>query len=570
MAEQDVFLQKALEAEGRITADQFEAARRYMAEHDADLVDALVAGEAITGREIALIKADVCEAPFVNLADYEPSYGNAGLIPRSVAERYCVFPLFSIEGVLTLAMDDPLNLEAADQVRQMARCEVDPVLAEREQLRSLIARVYSLSHVRVSTDEADEPIIDSHTTEAHQPVVAAVNQMLADATDQRASDLHLNPDEHELHLRYRIDGVLHPKQGPPLSMHTALVQRLKVMAHLDLTQTRRPQDGKFRFRHAGVNIDVRMSTMPTVNGENIVLRFLANTQTIGDFHELGMSAAMGVEINQLLQQPYGMLLVTGPTGSGKTTTLYTALSRLNVSSRNIMTIEDPVEIRLPLVRQIQVHPEIGLTFANALRSILRQDPDVVLVGEIRDNETATIALQAALTGHLVLSTVHTNDAVGAIARLRDFGLPPFVINSAVLGVIAQRLVRRVCQHCSVPDEIDDLTMHRFSLDNDEGFLKGRGCSRCGQTGYRGRIGIYELLTFTPAVQVLVEEKASVERIREHAVRAGMRLMWRDGLEKARLGLTTLEEVTKAASIIAMDVPEELTLIESQVENRLIA
>ncbi|HRP61661.1 MAG TPA: GspE/PulE family protein, partial [Phycisphaerales bacterium] len=442
MAEQDVFLQKALDAEGRITADQFEAARRYMAEHDADLVDALVAGEAITGREIALIKADVCEAPFVNLADYEPSYGNAGLIPRSVAERYCVFPLFSIEGVLTLAMDDPLNLEAADQVRQMARCEVDPVLAEREQLRSLIARVYSLSHVRVSADEADEPIIDSHATDANQPVVAAVNQMLADATDQRASDLHLNPDEHELHLRYRIDGVLHPKQGPPLSMHTALVQRLKVMAHLDLTQTRRPQDGKFRFRHAGVNIDVRMSTMPTVNGENIVLRFLANTQTISDFHELGMSAAMGVEINQLLQQPYGMLLVTGPTGSGKTTTLYTALSRLNVSSRNIMTIEDPVEIRLPLVRQIQVHPEIGLTFANALRSILRQDPDVVLVGEIRDNETATIALQAALTGHMVLSTVHTNDAVGAIARLRDFGLPPFVINSAVLGVVAQRLVRR--------------------------------------------------------------------------------------------------------------------------------
>lgn len=570
MAEQDVFLQKALDAEGRITADQFEAARRYMAEHDADLVDALVAGEAITGREIALIKADVCEAPFVNLADYEPSYGNAGLIPRSVAERYCVFPLFSIEGVLTLAMDDPLNLEAADQVRQMARCEVDPVLAEREQLRSLIARVYSLSHVRVSADEADEPIIDSHATDANQPVVAAVNQMLADATDQRASDLHLNPDEHELHLRYRIDGVLHPKQGPPLSMHTALVQRLKVMAHLDLTQTRRPQDGKFRFRHAGVNIDVRMSTMPTVNGENIVLRFLANTQTISDFHELGMSAAMGVEINQLLQQPYGMLLVTGPTGSGKTTTLYTALSRLNVSSRNIMTIEDPVEIRLPLVRQIQVHPEIGLTFANALRSILRQDPDVVLVGEIRDNETATIALQAALTGHMVLSTVHTNDAVGAIARLRDFGLPPFVINSAVLGVVAQRLVRRVCQHCSVPDEIDDLTMHRFSLDSDEGFLKGRGCSRCGQTGYRGRIGIYELLTFTPAVQALVEEKAPVERIRERAVRAGMKLMWRDGLEKARLGLTTLEEVTKAASIIAMDVPEELTLIESEVENRLIA
>jgi type IV pilus assembly protein PilB len=248
-----------------------------------------------------------------------------------------------------------------------------------------------------------------------------------------------------------------------------------------------------------------------------------------------------------------MILVTGPTGSGKTTTLYTALSKLNDPSCNIMTIEDPVEIRLPYVRQIQAHPEIGMTFSAALRSMLRQDPDVVLVGEIRDAETATIALQAALTGHMVLSTIHTNDAVGAIARLRDFGLPSFVINSAVLGVLAQRLVRRVCADCAQAAAVDELTRCRFQLESSVGgFVKGRGCGRCGQTGYRGRVGLFELLPFTPAVRALVDQGGSVERIRELAVSVGMRQMWQDGVEKARLGQTTLEEVASAASVIVIE------------------
>src|SRR6185503_13155154 len=325
---------------------------------------------------------------------------------------------------------------------------------ERQLLRSLIGRAYSLGHVQVestSVETESRPGVDENS----QPVVAAVNQLLADAAHERASDVHINPDERELRIRFRIDGVLHSKQGPSLSMHSGIVQRLKVMSNLDLTQSRRPQDGKFRFRHEGQTIDVRLSTLPTVCGENVVLRLLSSTQTIHDFHELGIPVAMATEFSALLEQPYGMILVTGPTGSGKTTTLYAALNRLNDPSSNIMTIEDPVEIRMPLVRQIQVHTEIGMTFASALRSILRQDPDVVLVGEIRDAETAAIALQAALTGHLVLSTVHTNDAVGAVARLRDFGLPSFVINSAVLGVLAQRLVRRVCPECTMPARIDD-------------------------------------------------------------------------------------------------------------------
>ncbi|UCD74464.1 MAG: type II/IV secretion system protein, partial [Phycisphaerales bacterium] len=426
MHDQDVFLQRALLDASLVTPEQLATARQHGADHDVDLVDALVQTEVLTSRQIALTRADLCEVPFVSIADYETCFANTGLVPRAVAERYFVFPLFMIDDVLTLAMEDPLNLDAADQVRQVAKCEVDPVLCDRELLRALIARAYSLSAAESDGGDAVEVEIDAVDIESSQPVVAAVNQMMADAADERASDIHLNPDEHELHLRHRIDGVLHEKQGPPLSMHLPIVQRLKVMAHLDLTQTRRPQDGKFRFRHRGEQVDVRLSTIPTVCGENVVMRLLTNNVAIQDFHELGMPASLAAEMRDLLIQPYGMLLVTGPTGSGKTTTLYTCLSKLNDPSRNILTIEDPVEIRMPYVRQVQVHTEIGLTFASALRSILRQDPDVVLVGEIRDNETATIALQAALTGHLVLSTVHTNDAAGAVARLRDYGLPSFV------------------------------------------------------------------------------------------------------------------------------------------------
>lgn len=552
MRDQDIFLEKALLEDGLIDSQKLADAKKYGTENNLDLVDALVRSQALTGRDIALTKADLCETPYVELTDYEPAYVNTQLIPRVVAERFCAFPLFMIDGVLTLAMDNPLNLDATDQVRQIAKCEVDPVQCERQALRELITRAYSLSHGQ-HAPKAENKDKAKDSLDTSEPIVAAVNQLLADAISQGASDIHLNPDENALHVRYRIDGVLQMRQGPSLTMHASMVQRLKVMANLDLTQTRRPQDGKFRVKNGSDQVDVRLSTMPTVCGENVVMRLLASTQTIHDFPQLGMPTWIMSDIKNVLDQPYGMLLVTGPTGSGKTTTLYTALSKLNDPSRNIMTIEDPVEIRMPLVRQIQVFPEIGLTFASALRSILRQDPDVVLVGEIRDAETATIALQAALTGHLVLSTVHTNDAVGAISRLRDFGLPSFVINSAVLGVVAQRLVRRVCSQCVTADHLDDLTRRRFDLEeNVTGFVRGRGCGRCSQSGYRGRVGLYEMLTFTNAVKAIVEQGASADRIRELAVTQGMRLMWQDGVEKARLGQTTLEEVASAASVIQIE------------------
>ncbi len=553
MHNQDVFLEQTLLEEHRVTAEQLEEARRYGIEQQVDLVDALISTDAISGRDIALAKAGICEAPFANLEEYEACFANTQLVPRAVAERYCLFPLFKIDNVLTLAMDDPLNLEAMDQARQFAKCEVDAVLCDREQLRPLINRAYRLTQAQTGLVEIEEPTEGEAVIDNSQPVVAAVNQLLADAVDLAASDVHINPDEKELRLRYRVDGVLQEKQGPPLSMHPGIVQRLKVMAHLDLTQTRRPQDGKFRFFHRKKAIDVRMSTLPTVCGENVVLRLLTNALVILDFLDLGVPAPVVEGLESIIARPYGMLLVTGPTGCGKTTTLYTVLNMLNEPSRNIMTIEDPVEIRLPYLRQIQVHSEIGLTFASALRSIVRQDPDVILVGEIRDNETATIALQAALTGHMVLATLHTNDAPGAVARLRDYNLPAFVINSAVLGVVAQRLVRRLCEKCTVPDVIDDVLRHRFALDEHDkkDFLRGKGCPSCGQTGYRGRIGLYELLRFTAPIQTLVEQGGSTKKIRERAIREGMSQMWEDGLAKARLGRTSLDEVAKVAAVMAV-------------------
>lgn len=552
MHEHDLFLERALLEDARISDAKLDTARQHARQNKVDLEDALVATSAVTSTELALIKSDICEVPFVDLSDYEICFDNTKIIPQTVAARFLVFPLFKIEDVLTLAADDPLNLDAIDQVRQVSKCEVDTVICDRDKLTKLIDRAYSLSHVVVSDIDSQSGInADSTFDDKSQPIVAIVNQLLADAAAIKASDVHINPDEDVLHVRYRIDGILREQQAPSLALHAGIVQRLKVMANLDLTQTRRPQDGKFRFTHENIPVEVRMSVVPTVCGENVVLRLLASSQTISDFAALGLSAQLASDVEELIFKPYGMLLVTGPTGSGKTTTLYSVLQRLNEPSRNIMTIEDPVEIRLPYVRQIQVHHQIGLTFVTALGSMLRQDPDIVLVGEIRDKDTAAIALQAALTGHMVLSSLHTNDAAGAVARLRNFGLPPFVINSAVLGVIAQRLVRKVCQSCIAPAKVDEQMRHTFGLDkNAAGFVKGEGCRRCAQVGYKGRIGIFELLPFTAKIQSVVESNGSTKQIQEQALQLGMRLMWHDGLEKAILGQTTLDEVLKAAAIIA--------------------
>lgn len=547
------FLLQSLLEDGLVNDTDLALAKAHAAKQSVDVIDALLSLSVITSRQLAITRAKICEYPFVDLSQFEVPISNTSLLPRAVAERLVAFPLFRIDDSVTVGVLDPLNLQALDQIRQIVKMDVDPVLCDEVQLRAFIGRAYSLSPSGAEAAVEKDVGETGDLTTGQEPIVAAVNQIVAGAVEAGASDVHINPDEHELHVRYRVDGVLIPQQGPAKSVHSGLVQRLKVMAKLDLTQTRRPQDGKFRFTHRGERVDIRLSLMPTIYGENVVMRLLRPTSSIGTIDDLLMPEDVKRWFSELIEHPHGMILVTGPTGSGKTTTLYTALARLNRPDRNIMTIEDPVEIRQPLIRQVQVNAEIGLTFAGALRSILRQDPDVVLVGEIRDEETARIAIQASLTGHVVFSTLHANDAAGTIARLRDFGVPSFAINAAVLCSIAQRLIRRNCEHCTCAETMEPATLSLFDLNAQDAaaFVRGRGCSRCMSTGYKGRMGVFEMLRLTPRVRQMVEAGAPGFELQEAAMADGMRLMWEDGLAKARLGLTSLNELVRLRSVAEM-------------------
>lgn len=547
MQDRDTYILPAMLEAGLVTQTQLDTAAVEAARDRVSVLDALVAQNTITRRQIAITLAEIFECVFVDLAVFEINIRNTSILPRSTAQRLQAFPLFILDGSVCVGMADPLDLSAVDQLRRILKTEIEPVLCEPRELGELIARAYSMN---AGDSGAGVSAADSSSlVSGDEPMVAAVNQILGQAVREGASDVHLGPDESALHLRFRVDGSLQARHGPPISAHSGLVQRLKVMAALDLTQTRRPQDGKFRFTTGGRAVDVRLSIIPTIHGENVVMRLLASGQSIQDFGTLGISAGICDDIHSILAQPHGMFLVTGPTGSGKTTTLYTAINRLNSPDRNIMTIEDPVEIRLPLIRQVQVHPEIGLDFAGALRSILRQDPDVVLVGEIRDEETSRIACQAALTGHLVLSTLHTNDAPGAVGRLRDMGCPTFAVNAALLGILAQRLARKTCSHCSTSYVPEEFVLHQFGLDEAHaGFMRGSGCGKCMSTGFRGRIAMTELFRTSSQMRLLIEEEAPMARIRAAAIAEGMKPMWQDGLEKAMLGLTTLEEVGRGAPI----------------------
>jgi len=517
-----------------------DVARARDANPDGDLVNELVSMGAVSSRDAALTRAAVCETPYVDLTRYDISLTNAELLPRALVDAHIAFPLFVFDEGVVVGMADPLDFRGLDQIRQKLDQDVEAALCEEGLLRALIARAYR------RTQELDRgPELETAKIEADSddPVVATVNDILTSAILDGASDIHLGPDDGRVHLRYRIDGVLRARQAPMRSMHDAIVRRLKVMAKLDLTQSRKPLDGKISYEHRGEVFDLRVSVIPTIWGENVVIRVLRRAVEIKDFAALGMSEGVSATMRGLASKPHGMILVTGPTGSGKTTTLYTALAQLNSPERNVMTIEDPVEVRLPLVRQTQVNTEAGLTFASALRSILRQDPDVVLVGEIRDKETAQIAVQAALTGHLVLSTLHTNDAPGAVARLRDFDVPPFAISSALLGVLAQRLVRRVCPVCAAPAKVDEEELRLFGIEKGlEAWLReGAGCSACGGSGHRGRTGVYEMMRVTPALRGLIASDATPLELAMAAREDGLVPMWKDGVAKALEGETTLAE-----------------------------
>jgi general secretion pathway protein E len=471
--------------------------------------------------------------------------------------QYGVCPLSVDAGVLTVATSDPLNPVITDDLRQATGLQtIRFVVSPLEAITETIDRAYEgaatpLQRIVEGMDDdrgadGDEDINQLRDMAFEAPVVRLVNLLVENAISSRASDIHVEPFEDTLRIRYRIDGVLFDQESPPRRLQAAVTSRIKIMAEMNIAERRLPQDGRIRVTLQGRRVDIRVSTVPTVHGESIVMRLLDRSSVFHPLEELGFSPETRGRFEALIKRPHGILLVTGPTGSGKTTTLYASLDKINSSDRKIITVEDPVEYQLKGVNQIPVRAKIGLTFATGLRHIVRQDPDVILVGEIRDLETAEIAIQAALTGHLVFSTLHTNDAPGAITRLEDMGVEPYLVSSVLEGVLAQRLVRRICDACRVPDTPSraDLEALGITTNGRATLYRGQGCDECRGTGYRGRFGIYELFAITEEVRSLVLRRASTPEIRRHAVEAGMTTLRLDGWMKAREGLTTVDEVLR--------------------------
>ncbi|MBI3880327.1 MAG: Flp pilus assembly complex ATPase component TadA [Verrucomicrobia bacterium] len=490
------------------------------------------------------------------------------LIPKDVAHSHKILPVSRLGSKLYLAMADPLNVVALDDVRRITRLDICPMIASEkaivDKLNNLETRGASMEDIIQDAEKqaeleadaagvelaktADEKVnLDQLAASSEEaPVIKLANVLLVQAIKDRASDIHIEPFEKMVRLRYRIDGVLVDATPPPKNLQLPLVSRLKIMSNLDIAERRLPQDGRIRMRVGGRDVDVRVSFLPTIYGEKCVLRILDKSNLSGSVDKLGMDPDTTKRFRIAVDAPHGMILVTGPTGSGKTTTLYSVLNELNNPIYNIVTVEDPVEFQVPGINQVPVKKEIGLTFANALRSILRQDPDIVMIGEIRDTETAEIAVEAALTGHQVLSTMHCNDAPGAVARLDDMGIAPFLISSSVLLSCAQRLMRRICPSCKEPVSYPDKTFSELGIDpsyfNGAQLFRGRGCDRCKGSGYAGRLAILEVMPMSHEIHKLIIQRASAQEIGKVAVEEGMKTLRMAGLDKARDGVSTLEQV----------------------------
>lgn len=491
--------------------------------------------------------------PHVELTAASVSSDVAAVIPAALAERYQVLPLKKEGKKLTLAMVDPTNFYAIDDVRMVTGCEIYPVIAAEREIVQAINETYGVRELvekAASRIRFDDPLAADIQTADDAPAVSIVNSLISQAVKDRASDIHIEPQDKNLRVRFRIDGVLREVVTFPRHTHASLISRVKIMSEMDIAEKRLPQDGRIKVNEAGRDIDIRVSTLPTILGEKAVLRILDKQTVILDINSLGFSADNLSKYRNLYRQPHGMILVSGPTGSGKTTTLYSTLATVNVPGKNIITVEDPVEYRLDGINQVQVNPRAGLSFANGLRSILRQDPNIIMVGEVRDTETADIAVRSALTGHLVLSTAHTNDAPGAITRLIDMEIEPFLAASSVLGVVAQRLVRVICPECKqkYTSPADSPERHFLGLSPDDPvtLYRGIGCLRCGHSGYRGRVAIHEVMPVTPEMHELIIRRASTGELAALARSQGMTTMREDGIAKAAAGLTTVEEVMRVA------------------------
>ena len=477
----------------------------------------------------------------------------AATIPASLAERHQIIPVGREGSTITLAMADTANLFAIDDVRMITHCSIKPMRAGEREIARAISQVYGirgLAEKGVNQIQADEPPQDRKTAES-APAVRIVNSLITKALQERASDIHIEPIDSHVRVRFRIDGILREMVTFPHAVFPSVVSRIKIMANLDITERRLPQDGRAEIVEQGREVDLRISTMPTISGEKVAIRVLDKGSVVLRVDALGFSAKNQAAFRKLYTQSYGMVIVTGPTGSGKTTTLYSVMNELNTPQKNLITIEDPIEYRLGGINQIQVNQKVGLTFAAGLRSILRQDSNIIMVGEIRDFETAQIAVRAALTGQLVFATLHTNDASGAITRLIDIGVEPYLVSSSLLGVVAQRLVRVICPYCktSYAPETDSLETSFLEgvCDRNREFFIGNGCMRCSHTGYNGRMAIHEVMSITAPLRDLINQKVSSDELAGMAKRERMTTMRQDGIEKACQGLTTVAEVMRVAS-----------------------
>jgi type IV pilus assembly protein PilB len=493
----------------------------------------------------------------LDLNEYQIDMGAANLISASAARRYEAVPVsFVDERTLLVAMVDPANVLAVDDITIMTGLDVRPAVASREDIAALITRLNRLDDVvqeaadevgdDTALDQAPGEVVDLRESADDAPVIKLVHTVIAQAVEQGASDIHFEPEGNEMRVRFRIDGVLSSSATVPRRMVRGVISRIKIMANLDISERRLPQDGRVGLHVENHHVDVRVVTLPSVQGESVVMRILDKESVVMELDKLGMQDHERERYQRAFSRAYGAVLATGPTGSGKSTSLYAALKAINTIDKNIITIEDPVEYQIEGITQVQINPKAGLTFANGLRSMMRADPDVIMVGEIRDSDTATIAVEAALTGHLVLSTLHTNDAPTAITRLLEMGIEPFLVASSLDCVVAQRLVRTLCKTCKkrVILPADQLRDNGFSSAFDVEAYAAVGCGRCGQTGYKGRIGLYEVMAMSDDIRRLVLDRAPASDIAEVAVREGMRRLREDGLEKVKMGLTSIEEVAR--------------------------
>jgi type IV pilus assembly protein PilB len=555
-----------------ITPDQLRKATQDQKQKGERLEQTLVRLGYASEELILQVFADYFDLPFIDLGTYLIDEKIVKMIPEEMARRHTLIPLFKIGETITVATANPLNIHALDEVRNKVKSNVEIAVSTEVEIRKAIDLHYGATNTVIENTlqqilkggAAGPSLGPADYRKTHDLVVKELQPGMVDdapaarmfdlimiqAIRDRASDIHLEPDEKALGVRFRIDGFLYESLTLPKQIHPSLTSRIKILAEMDIAETRLPQDGNFNVKMEKRSFEIRVSTFPTIYGENVVLRVLDQTSPLFKLEDMGFSEEMLDLCKQLIRRPNGIILVTGPTGSGKTTTLYAFLNLINSKEKNIITVEDPVEYRLSLIRQTQVNPKAGITFATGLRSILRQDPDVIMIGEIRDRETAEIAHQAALTGHLVLSTLHTNDAPEAISRLMDIGVEPYLISSSVIGVLAQRLVRTICPNCKTSYQADTNALGELGEKIQKSkeslsLYRGKGCKNCKQSGYFGRTGIFELLTVNEKIKQLIAEKASTQVIREAAKKiTGMVSLREDGLRKVLKGITTLEEVDR--------------------------